>query len=451
MIYFELFKRLPILKTKRKLTYLKIIIINLIESFINRSKIINFVYFFGLLLTGKIMSDFNPFLIQVIISNVPTVLTNGFIPILGSSFGTGLVSLGVFFFLMRLGNVVGSIIAPFLQSRYLPHKIGIVSELLFFVTTSLILFSVIIKSIELFILCAFFKGIIGGSISILRFSWLKQFPNFKQSSHLNLLANVLIQSSYCLVGVFLFIAPSLETAKIILLLDAIGSLFGAFIFWKMKSLSSKPNSMLKNNYKQMITSLISTPTRRIILFTDILVCCGLGGTNILLFKYGDEFFGKQYGYAITLILYGLFYFIGGKIIEIKNKNNEIKLSEYSVISSLLVIIFSLIIIASTDILVIKTISFSLIFLFYPLINLQIYSEWFRLAKPQEAAGISSAEVIYSQIILGIFEIIYANIKYDNTIRVIFLTIAIIFMLFYSIVKKNDSVKNLSLNNSKGTP
>ncbi|KAB8037849.1 hypothetical protein GCL60_11790 [Silvanigrella paludirubra] len=395
------------------------------------------------------MSDFNPFLFQVLISNVPTVLTNGFIPILGSSFGTSLVSLGVFFFLMRFGNVVGSIISPLIHNRFLPHKIGTISELLFFVTTSLILFSVIIKSIELFIICAFFKGVIGGSISILRFSWLKQFPNYKQSSHLNLLANVLIQGSYCLVGIFLFIAPSLETAKIILFLDAIGSLFGALIFWKMKKFSSKPNNVSKNKYKEMITSLISTPSRRIILFTDILVCCGLGGTNIMLFKYGDEFFGKEYGYAITLILYGIFYFIGGKIIELKNKNKEIRLNEYSVIASLIIMIFSLILIMNTEIFVVKIISFSLIFLFYPLVNLQINSEWFRLCKPQEAAGISSAEIIYSQIILGVFEIIYGYMIYDNFLRVIFLITAIIFMLFYSVAKKNESEKSLTFINSKG--
>ncbi|KAB8029029.1 MFS transporter [Fluviispira multicolorata] len=205
------------------------------------------------------MFEINPFVLQVIISNVPSVLTSGFIPILGSSFGASIVNLGLFFFLMRLGNVIGSVVSPAIHNKYEPHKIGIISELLFFVTSSLILFSVVTKNIEIFILCAFLKGIIGGTISILRFTWLKQLPDYQKSSRLNLLANVLIQGSYCLVGLFLLFSHTLQTAIIVLTVDAFGSIFGAFIFWKMKKFSIKPTKILDNKYKNVFTSLVSTP------------------------------------------------------------------------------------------------------------------------------------------------------------------------------------------------
>ncbi|KAB8032098.1 MFS transporter [Fluviispira multicolorata] len=383
------------------------------------------------------MFEVNPFVLQVLISNVPTVLTNGFIPILSSSFGTSLLSLGMFFFLMRIGNVVGSIISPLIHNKFAPHKIGIVAELLFFSTTSLILLAVFIKSIELFVVCAFFKGVIGGAISILRFAWLKQLPDFQKTSRLNLLANVLMQGSYCLVGIFLLIAPSLQMAKVVLVLDAIGSLFGAIIFWKMKKFSKITNKSKSNKYKEMFLSLISTPARKVILVTEILVCAGFGGTNIMLFKYGENFFGNEYGYAISLILYGSFYFIGGKIIELRNKGNMISLSIPLVLISLSIIILSLILLPISNSLPMKIVLFSLIFFCYPLISLQINSEWFKISKPHEAAGISAAGLIYSQIILGIFEIIYSFINYDNTIRALFLILAIFLVLFYSILKNAE--------------
>ncbi|KAB8029030.1 hypothetical protein [Fluviispira multicolorata] len=76
------------------------------------------------------------------------------------------------------------------------------------------------------------------------------------------------------------------------------------------------------------------------MLTDILVCAGLGGTNMMIFKYGETFFGQNNGYAIALILYGAFYFIGGKIIELKNKGKEISLNVTSIVGSLIIIILS---------------------------------------------------------------------------------------------------------------
>ncbi|BBH52703.1 hypothetical protein [Fluviispira sanaruensis] len=105
------------------------------------------------------MLEINPFVLQVIISNVPSFLTSGFFPILGNSFGASVVNIGLLFFLLRIGNIVGSLISASINNKYEPHKIGSASEVLFSLTTFLILISVINKNIELFITCAFFKGI----------------------------------------------------------------------------------------------------------------------------------------------------------------------------------------------------------------------------------------------------------------------------------------------------
>ncbi|WP_186645664.1 MFS transporter [Fluviispira vulneris] len=383
------------------------------------------------------MNEINPFILQVIISNVPSVLTSGFFPILGSSFGAAIVNIGLFFFLLRIGNVIGSLISPKIANKYEPHKIGTVSEVLFAITTFLILYAVIFKSVEIFIFCSLFKGIIGGVLSILRFSWLKQFPDFQKSSRINLLANVLIQGSYCLVGLFLLISNTLQMAICVLLLDGLGSIFGAFIFWKMKKYYHKKINSDGKNYFKIIKSLVHTQSRKLLLSIDILICAGLGGTNIMIFSYGEKLFGKEAGYAIALIIYGLFYFLGGKIVELKSKGKPISLNTHVISMALLVIILSLIFLPNSSSTALKITLFSLIFFSFPLINLQVQSEWFKICHKNEAAGISSAEMIYSQVISAAFEIIYSILRYENIYRAVFLTTALFLIAFYSISRKTD--------------
>ncbi|KAB8029031.1 hypothetical protein [Fluviispira multicolorata] len=65
------------------------------------------------------------------------------------------------------------------------------------------------------------------------------------------------------------------------------------------------------------------------------------------------------------------------------------------------------------------------------------SEWFKLCTPSEAAGISAAELIYSQIILGIFEVIYSIIPSDNIVRAVFLVSACILIFFYPLYRRSQ--------------
>ena len=373
-------------------------------------------------------------------SSIPATISSGFIPILGSAFGASLVNLGVFFFLMRMGVVVGSIMAPKLHENVLPHKIGVSAEFANFFIVFLILFSIAIKSTELFVICAFFKGVISGSILILRFSWLKKLPDFQKSSHLNLIANVLAQSAYALVGVFLFIAHSLFMAKMILIADAIGSLLGAWLFWSLRKYSVISKKEHSQKFKNMFLSLISTPERRVIFITDILVCCGMGGANIMLYKYGEVFFGKENGYAIALILYGFFFYLGGRLIQEKNKGKSVTLNVPIITCAILFMVLSLLLLPLAESTIIKMLLLTITFSCYPMICLQIQSEWFKLCKPHEASVISSAEMIYSQMIFGVFEFIYSVMSYDNLMRAIFFMISCVVVLMYPLIKKSKKIE-----------
>ncbi|WP_130607407.1 hypothetical protein [Fluviispira sanaruensis] len=142
-------------------------------------------------------------------------------------------------------------------------------------------------------------------------------------------------------------------------------------------------------------------------------------------------------FTIELILYGLFYFIGGKIVELKSKNKAISLNTSVISFALLIIIFTFLFLPSVSSFSLKITLIPLIFFSYPRINLQIQSEWFKISYKREAAGISSAEISYSQVIPGIFEIIYSIFHFENIYRASFLLCAFFLIVFYLISRKSE--------------
>ncbi|APJ03375.1 hypothetical protein [Silvanigrella aquatica] len=386
------------------------------------------------------MVEFNPFLLQVLVSTVPATVTSGFFPVLGTAVAASLLQVGIFFFLMRMGTVIGSICAPRLHESYMPHKIGVGAEVANFLVAIAILFAIFLQSSLLLFSCAFFKGLANGSISILRFSWLKQLPNFQKSSHLNLITNSLAQGAYVFVGILLFISNSLIMAQIVVIVDAMGSLFGAWLFWSLRNQSITMKYEQSTSLKSRFVTLTKTPQRRVILLTDILVCCAMGGANIMLLKYGNMFFGENNGYAIALVVYGLFFFLGGKLIQLKNKGKVVKLSLPVVITSMLIMVVSLSLLPFAEHLYLKILLLSGTFFCYPMICLQIQSEWFKICDAEEASVISSSQMIYCQIVFGFFEFIYSILNNDNFVRALFLQIACVVMLVYTALNKNRRVQ-----------
>ncbi len=373
----------------------------------------------------------NPFVLQVIISSMPSVLVTGLMPVLSQPLGLSLAGLGLIFLLLRSGNIFGSLLAPRILEKLAPHKLGTSAELINCVSSLLILFSTSATHFAwLFIVCGLIKGMLAGTVNVLRFSWLRRLPDFQTTSHLTLIANALYQSAYAIVGVLLLIGASLTIAKMVLVVDVLTSLFGAYLFWRLKKYGITALNSATKLHWNVFALLVATPARRILLLTDIFICCAMGGTNIMLVKYGMEFFGVHHGYAIALILYGVFYFVGGKLIQIKNHGKAVSFNKNLIMLALIIMILALFLMPVIKIASLQMILFAVVFLCYPIVILQINNEWFKLSAPHEAAQISAAETIYSQCIWGIGELGYSLLLHDNMLRAIFLTIGLLAVVFY---------------------
>ena len=73
---------------------------------------------------------FDPFILQVIISNIPSTIVLGLIPVISKNMGASLAFVGIFFLLARCGMVFGSFFITKLLSKWPPHVIGAAVEYL---------------------------------------------------------------------------------------------------------------------------------------------------------------------------------------------------------------------------------------------------------------------------------------------------------------------------------
>lgn len=363
------------------------------------------------------MSNYkNSFYLQAFISSCPAILIVAFFPTFLKNFDNGTSVLGISFFLIRLGFIVGGFFVPFLLNHKKPHVISGMCELLCFILSLIILLAYKQQLTNIFISLIFFRFTLNGIINVTRFSWLKNLEVKHRPREIYLFTVALMQSTYAVAGLFyLFGTFNQNVLEIIIFCDSVTSLIGAILFFNLDAISSNvksvPVKLFQNHFKEK--------RRFTLLLADMLLAFSLSGTNYLLVEYGENYFSKFGGYGTTLLIYAGFYFLGGQAMTtnyalIKRFNFQImKYSSFGIVIGFLLFLFS----KSNIILVI---GFALIFISYPIALLSFEKSWFDLLDKENASAVYAYRYLIISLIWAIGEIIFSSlINNDNQVRLLF--------------------------------
>lgn len=384
----------------------------------------------------KLLLD--PFILQVIISNIPSTIVLGLIPVISKNMGASIIFIGVFFLLARTGMVVGSFFSTKLMSKWPPHVIGAVVEYANCLLSLVIFLSAIYEMNNLLIITGFFKGLVSGITGVLRFSWLRRLPDFKYNSQLNLITMAIQQGGYAIIGILLFCFQPERLTENLFLIDAATSILGAKFFWSMKKYGVKPLPQSTASMSNIFKISISSLPKKVLLGASLFLYAAMGGTNVLLVKYGEHLFGSTNGYAVALLVYGTFFFLGGQAIHwMKSNKDGIILNMRVTLSSLAVMFFSVLLMSVVKNYFLQVLMFGALFFFYIVGFLQMQSEWFRLSTPEDSSQMGSAQTLYSQLLFGLGEWGYSFLIDDYWLRSLFLLCSIMVMCFF---KKYSGVR-----------
>lgn len=388
----------------------------------------------------------DPFVLQVIISNIPSSIVLGLIPVLSQHMGMSLVDIGIFFLLVRSGSVIGSFFAPRLLSKWAPHVIGAVAEYINCILSLIILLAVFFDIENLLIATGVFKGWVSGTTGVLRFSWLRRLPDFKYNSQLNLITLAVAQGGYAVIGLLLFFSPPEMLAKTLFLIDAATSVLGAQFFWSMKKYGVKALPQICATLVNTLRISMTTQAKRIMFISSMFLYAAMGGGNILLVKYGEQLFGAKHGYAVALTLYGMFFFLGGQTIRWMKSNKEgVILNMKLIFFSLLTMFFSVLLLPSVTVYFLQVVLFSLLFFFYIVAFLQMQSEWFRLSTPENSSQMGAAQSLSSQSLFAVGEWGYSFMVSDYFLRAFFLCLSSGIMFFYAKIRPVDTSLTITSN------
>lgn len=373
----------------------------------------------------------DPFILQVVISNIPSTIVLGLIPVISKNMGLSIVFVGVFFLLARCGMMLGGFFSTRLLSKWTPHIIGMTVEYVNCILSLIIFFAVIFDAEYLLISTGFFKGWVSGITGVLRFSWLRRLPDFKYNSQLNLITLAIQQGGYAIIGLLLFEFQPQKLTESLFLIDAITSILGAQFFWSMKKYGVKALPKNAVSMSSLFRVSISSSAKKILLGASLFLYAAMAGTNVMLVKYGEQLFGEQNGYAVALILYGSFFFLGGQAIHwMKSNKNGIILNMKITLSSLFIMLFSVFFVSLVKIYWIQVLLFGSLFFFYIVGFLQMQSEWFRLSSPEDSHQMGAAQTLYSQFLFAGGEWGYSFLIEDYWIRSLFLVFSMITMCFF---------------------
>ena len=384
----------------------------------------------------------NGFVFQALISSVPSVLVLSAIPLINGRLKFSVVSLGTIFLLSRIGAIIGGALTPYLiQKENRPHVLCATSEVLNLVCSSVILLSIYRAYSLLFTFMMLLKGLATGVLGNIRFSWLRQFKDIDHSNRILLVITTLVQSAYGLGGVILIFKPDASIVEDLVILDILSSVIGFIIFLGMSSLKTR----IINSQPQL--NLFRIPfrnnSRRNLFIIDILVAMGMGGTNILLVKYGDQFFKAWGGYGISLLLYSVFYSIGGSLLHSQQRNIT-TIAAILKNNSLYILLMGFVLMLLSDLSkYFAILGFSVIFFIYPIVLLHIQMKWFELSSPENASQVFAYRTFFVSVMWAVGELFYStsNTQSDILCRFLFLILAAFVFLKYKTSSKYHSVQH----------
>lgn len=358
---------------------------------------------------------FNSFTLQALISNLPTVVVSGVLPLLAAGLGLSVFEIGVLFLLARMGAVIGAQIGP----RYL-HLLSGRSYLacslveFFNLILSLLLFWSVLSHLPwAFSALIFLKGIGNGLMPNLRVTWLKNFSDGVWSKRVLLISQVILQVSYGAVGILLLLGLNFEGGLNVLLVDAATSVVGVviFLFFSDRSPSSAAGSAATSGR----LALLWRPGFRALWWADIFLALGMGGTNIFLVRSGENLFPAYGGYGLSLTLYAFAYLLGGLVIQTVAPAVASWRDRYQTLVPVFIIL-SFIGLATNHTPIALT-AFIVLFFFYPIMLLGLEGSWFSNLTTTEIGYVSAKRALVLHCLWALGEAVYPKFSMSAELMV----------------------------------
>lgn len=350
----------------------------------------------------------NAFTIQTLISNLPTVVVSGVLPLLATGLGFSVAEIGVLFLLARMGAVIGAQIGPrvlrgFSGRSYLACSFVELANMLI----SLLLYWAVLSHFGwgLYALI-FLKGIGNGLMPNLRVTWLKNFADGVWSKRVLLISQVILQVSYGAVGILLLLGLNFQGGLDVLLADAATSVIGLVIFLFFSDRTPA-------HYKDAPSGdgklrLLLRSEFQALWWADIFLALGMGGTNIFLVRSGENLFGQYGGYGLSLTLYAFAYLLGGLVIQSVAPGLTKWRDRYQSFVPLLIILsFAGLAIGGSSV---ALAAFTLLFFFYPIMLLSLEGSWFSNLTTTEIGYVSAKRALVLHCLWALGEAVYPKLQ-----------------------------------------
>lgn len=346
------------------------------------------------------------------------------LPAHASAFGLTLTDLGLGFFLIRMGTLVGGLIAPALVQRLHPTRLAGTIELISFAVTLFLYFALVQQWKIVVLACLAYKGIPSGLVSNVRMQWLRAQTDQVLSNRVLVLMQAILQGTYGVAGLFLLLGTFDHSFLMLVLADSLTCLLGAAIFFLIPAPKAEPAgsaearaSAKKLGLLESLGQVFSAPFTTL-MFTEVLLTLGIGGSNMLMVSAGKRYFSQYGGYSTSILISGLGYFLTGYFIQSRiPKEAPQKLWRY-LLYAMAFLAFSLSgLELFRDWIFIELALFLLIALVQPAVLLLFSTIFFQLTTPANVSGLSAARMTITSVLFALGEIVYSHLSQTTGIYV----------------------------------
>ncbi len=339
-----------------------------------------------------------------------------------------LVQVGAIYLLIRVSIIIGSKYAHIAFKTIPFYKISSNLEFIHALILVGVYFALQINNLALFtvLICIRFIGL--GVLNNTRFTWLKHAEQLENKDNIYVLSNVFTQSSYVVSGLCLiFFENSLLFINIIILIDIITSLVGAFLFLRLGRIQTSQYDPAP----KIIGRLKLSRSIKFLLAIECLFALSMGGTNTFIYKYGENYLSSYGGYGLVLILYAVFYLISGKFISSVKSNFFTK-------NTILFLALSLLLIYVSESKLMIIMGLSLFFLSSIGFSLSIEKKWFNWSPKRDSSQIFGLKILLASSLNAGCELTYTLVPQYEILARFIATLACAILYFYIVSKENDA-------------
>lgn len=361
----------------------------------------------------------NRFTLQVVISTIPAVLVLANWPHLIRQAGLPVYLIALLFFLARLGAIAGAQSGPWILKQMPPHLVSAGAEAINAIFGMGVYFGIQSAMPAVISLSVFLKGFsTGGLLPNFRVAWLKALPVPEAGRRIMIIAQVITQSSYGLIGLLLIAGIAQKIALGLVLLDVVTSLIAVPVFLSLKDIGI--GTIANKSSERLAFRFLFAKPNLPLLASDLSLAVAIGGTNIFLLRAGEGLFQNIGGYGFALLVYAAAYLLGGVLVQSHHgtllavrKRAEL-LAPLTLLSSLLLLIAPTILPSQ------QPAAFFVLFLSYPVYLLTIESRWFVASSESNIGRTFATRFLLMSLIWALGELFYSRMALaeDISIRLI---------------------------------